>query len=192
MAGYHTAIAFHPGTGYGVVVLMGGRYPDAAKLAYDTFEIMQPAIDKALANMAEELYVGEWVDVEPPSGSESSASIVIDKGTLYVEEFTLLGVHALKNLGAPGRLALRSSMRRDEFRCVSRFARCLIRDVLLIMCIELTPGYLDTTARSTWDATLTGTDRTSGESATTLPSTRYTSPGRARGAGCMFLRCRWC
>ena len=118
MLGYHTAIAFHPGTGYGVVVLMGGRYPDAAKLAYDTFEIMQPAIDVALADMAAELYVGKWEQTEPTpeAGATSSVRIVIDKGTLYVEDFTLLGVDALKNFGAPGRLALRSSMRYDELR----------------------------------------------------------------------------
>ena len=49
MAGYHAALAIHPGTGYGVVVLLTGHYPDAAKLAYDAFEIFQPAIDAALA-----------------------------------------------------------------------------------------------------------------------------------------------
>ena len=116
MAGYHTAIAFHPGTGYGVVVLMGGRYPDAAKLAYDAFEIFQPAIDRALADMAAALYVGEWHNLDRGAEADSSARIDIEKGTLYVERLTLLGVDALKNFGAPGRLALRSSGRRDEFR----------------------------------------------------------------------------
>jgi len=119
MAGYHTALAFHPGTGYGVVVLLGGHYPDAAKLAYDTFEIVQPAIDKALADLAEELYAGMWHDAEHGSGSgtnTSSARIVVERGILFIEEYTLLGVDALKKFGAPGRLALRSSMRRDEFR----------------------------------------------------------------------------
>ncbi|KAH9917603.1 beta-lactamase/transpeptidase-like protein [Fomitopsis serialis] len=119
MAGYHAALAFHPGTGYGVVVLMGGHYPDAAKLA---FEIVQPAIDKALADLAEELYTGTWrdsdVDLRQEDGgnASSSARAVVERGTLYVEEYTLLGVDALRKLGASGRLALRSSMRRDELR----------------------------------------------------------------------------
>ncbi|KAI1793717.1 beta-lactamase/transpeptidase-like protein [Ganoderma leucocontextum] len=116
MAGYHAALAVHPGTGYGVVVLMAGHYPDAAKLAYDAFEIFQPAIDNALAYTATELYVGEWHDIRAREEQPSSARIVIDQGTLYIENFTLRGVDALKNFGARGRLALRSSQRRDEFR----------------------------------------------------------------------------
>ncbi|EJF61945.1 beta-lactamase/transpeptidase-like protein [Dichomitus squalens LYAD-421 SS1] len=116
MAGYHAALAIHPGTGYGVIVLMTGHYPDAAKLAYDTFEIFQPAIDQALAELAAELYVGEWYDVHGSEEQPSSARIVIDKGTLYIKSLKLLGVDALRNFGAPGRLALRSSQRRDEFR----------------------------------------------------------------------------
>ncbi|RDX46309.1 beta-lactamase/transpeptidase-like protein [Lentinus brumalis] len=116
MAGHHAALAIHPGTGYGVVVLMAGHYPDAAKLAYDAFEIMQPAIDKALADMAAELYVGQWRDEDPEAKANSSALVAISKGTLYIEKLVLEGVDALKNFGAPGRLALRSSRRRDEFR----------------------------------------------------------------------------
>ncbi|KAI0738330.1 beta-lactamase/transpeptidase-like protein [Daedaleopsis nitida] len=116
MVGYHTALAIHPGTGYGVVVLMTGHYADSAKIAYDAFDVFQPAIDKALAGLATQLYVGEWRDVDKAAKEESSARVVIDKGTLYVERLTLSGVDALKNFGAPGRLALRSSERRDEFR----------------------------------------------------------------------------
>ncbi|KAL1941009.1 hypothetical protein VTO73DRAFT_7645 [Trametes versicolor] len=114
MAGYHTAIAVHPGTSYGVVVLMGGRYPDAAKLAYDTFELFQPAIDQALADAVEESYVGSWVD--ETASAPTSARISIDRGTLYMEEFSLLGVDALKSFGAQGRLALRPTGWSEELR----------------------------------------------------------------------------
>lgn len=116
MAGFHSAVAFHPGTGYGVVVLLGGHYPDAAKLAYDAFEIFQPAVDKTLADVSTELYVGKWTDADKGAEKKSSARIVIDKGTLYIEELTLQGANALEKFGARGRLALRSSMRRDELR----------------------------------------------------------------------------
>ncbi|KAI0079040.1 beta-lactamase/transpeptidase-like protein [Panus rudis PR-1116 ss-1] len=116
MVGYHTAVAIHPGTGYGIVVLMGGRYPDAAKLTYDAFEILQPGIDKALADAATELYAGRWRDSSIDAPTNSSARITVDKGTLYIEELTLQGVNALKNFGAPGRLALRWTRRTDEFR----------------------------------------------------------------------------
>ena len=121
MAGYHAALAVHPGTGYGVVVLLGGRYPDAAKLAYDTFARVQPGVDAALADMASELYAGEWASVEDDAGEKpSGARIVVERGTLYIENLALRGVDVLRKFGAPGRLALRSSMRRDELRCASR------------------------------------------------------------------------
>ncbi|KAL5508717.1 hypothetical protein ACEPAG_4802 [Sanghuangporus baumii] len=112
MAGYHSAIAIHPGTSYGIVVLMGGHYADAAKLAYDAFEIFQPAIDSTLAELAEDLYGGVWSTRD----GNSTASIVVDKGVLFLEEYRLVGVDALKTFHAAGRLALRSSGRRDEFR----------------------------------------------------------------------------
>jgi hypothetical protein len=114
MAGYHSVIAIHPGTGYGVVVFLGGRYFDAAKLAYDTFEIFQPAIDSVLAEAATALYAGSWTSED----RESSASIVVEKGTLYIEHFISNGTDILEKFHAPGRLALRSSQRHDEFRSV--------------------------------------------------------------------------
>jgi len=112
LAGYHTAAGIHPGTSYGVVVLMGGNYPDATKLGYDAFEIFQPAIDGALSELATSLYAGQW------SGSDgnNTARIVVEKGTLYLENFTLNGKDILSMFYAPGRLALRSTQRRDEFR----------------------------------------------------------------------------
>ena len=121
MAGYHSAIAIHPGTGYGVVVLMAGHYSDAAKLAYDTFEMFQPAIDNALSDLSEELYAGAWYDNTPLEtiGKASSAKIIVENGTLYINEYILLGVDAIKRFGASDRLALRQSMRPDEFRYVA-------------------------------------------------------------------------
>ncbi|KAI0324709.1 beta-lactamase/transpeptidase-like protein [Cubamyces sp. BRFM 1775] len=111
MAGYHSALAIHPGTSYAIVLLMAGHYPDAAQLTYDAFALMQPAIDRVLSDMAIGLYAGEWRDKH-----NSSARVVVDKGTLYVERYMLEGVDALQKFGAQGRLALRPSGRRDEFR----------------------------------------------------------------------------
>lgn len=123
MAGYHSAIAIHPGTSYGISVLMAGHYGDAAKLAYDAFDIFQPAMDGALASLATSLYAGIWSN----PGRNSSASIIVERGVLLLENFILEGVDALKMFFAPGRLALRASGRRDEFRSVpyqtARFIR---------------------------------------------------------------------
>nr|VWP01941.1 N/A [Ganoderma boninense] len=117
LPGFHTAVAIHPGTSYGVTLLLAGSYSDSAGLVSDAFEIMQPGIDKGLSDLAQELYAGHWVDVDPLHNSTepSSARISVHKGTMYIDEFTLLGVDALEKLETKGRVALRST-RRDEFR----------------------------------------------------------------------------
>ncbi len=117
LPGFATALAIHPGTSYGIAVLNAGSYPDPVALVYDAFEIMQPGIDQALSDLSHELYSGLWVDVQALGNSTelSAARISVHKGTLYIDEYTLLGVDALKKMGAEGRVALRPT-RRDEFR----------------------------------------------------------------------------
>ncbi|EED80978.1 predicted protein [Postia placenta Mad-698-R] len=112
MAGYHAAIAIHPGASYGVVVLLGGHYPDAARLAYDAFELFQPAMDEVLAEYSQDLYAGFWSSED----GLSNATIAVEKGTLYMERMFLNDTDILPKFYAPGRLPLRSSERRDEFR----------------------------------------------------------------------------
>ena len=118
IAAFHSAIAIHPGTSYGIVLLLSSTYPYASEIVYDAFEIMQPAIDEALADASRDLYGGRWCVFETHSNANaSSARISVDDGTLYVDELTLFGVDALEKLGAEGRVALRET-RKDEFRCV--------------------------------------------------------------------------
>lgn len=116
VAAFNTALAIHPGSSYGVSLLMSGRYSEAAKLAYDVFAIMQPAMDAALADVTTKLYAGDWVSDD----DMSSARVVVDKGTLFIEVLMLEGVDALRTLGAKtgDRFALRYAGRHDEFRCV--------------------------------------------------------------------------
>ncbi|RPD61394.1 beta-lactamase/transpeptidase-like protein [Lentinus tigrinus ALCF2SS1-6] len=116
LAAFHSAIAIHPGTSYGIVLLLSSSYPYASEIVYDAFEILQPAIDEALADASRDLYAGNWhVSNAHANTNASSARISVDKGTLYIDEFTLLGVNALEKLGADGRVALRQT-RKDEFR----------------------------------------------------------------------------
>ncbi len=128
IAAFHTAIAIHPGTSYGIVLLLSSAYPFASEIVYDAFEILQPAIDKALADASETLYAGHWVasGEDANTNNSSSVRIAVDRGTLYIDEFTLLGVDGLKKLGAEGRVALRPT-RKDEFRCVIAFLPVLLR-----------------------------------------------------------------
>ena len=109
----------HPGSSYGIIILMAGSYPDAAELAYDAFEIMHPGIDRALSDLATDLYAGKWVAVHSIQNATeaSSAIITVEGGTLYIDEYVLFGVNALEKMEAKGRVALRPT-RRDEFRCV--------------------------------------------------------------------------
>lgn len=112
MAGYHSAFGIHPASSYGIVVLLGGHYPDATKIAYDSLDFLQPAFDKSHAELAASLYGGKWSS----SDGNSIASVVVQKGTLFVEKLILNGSDVLATFQAPGKLPLRSSQRRDEFR----------------------------------------------------------------------------
>ncbi|KAJ7099466.1 beta-lactamase/transpeptidase-like protein [Mycena belliarum] len=112
MAGYHTALGIHPGTSFGVVVLLAGRFFDAAELAYRAFEIFQPAIDRALAAAAAARYAGEWA----APGGNSTASIAVVRGTLYIDRLILDGVDALAAFRPSGRVALRWMHEHEEFR----------------------------------------------------------------------------
>jgi hypothetical protein len=113
MAGYHAALAIHPGTSYGVAVLLGGHYPDAAKIAYDIFELFQPAMDRSLAELAKSMYAGKWAS---PDG-QSSATVLVHKGSLYIENMNINGTDILPMFHSPDRVALRST-HHDKFRCV--------------------------------------------------------------------------
>jgi hypothetical protein len=113
MAGYHAALAIHPGTSYGVAVLLGGHYPDAAKLAYDIFELFQPAMDQSLAALAKSMYAGKWVSLD----GQSSATVLVHKGSLYIENMNINGTDILPMFHSPNRVALRST-HHDKFRCV--------------------------------------------------------------------------
>lgn len=112
MQGYESALAIHPGTSYGIVVLLTGHHSDAAKIAYDAFEIFQPAMDRLLAETSSYLYAGSWSSKDGPS----KVTITVDNGVMWTREFVLNGVNILQTFRSPSGLALRPSGRRDEFR----------------------------------------------------------------------------
>ena len=124
---YHSAIALHPGTSYGVVLFMAGAYMDAAAIVSHIFEIMQPYIDRALAELATAMYVGRWKSAD----GNSVATVTIERGTLFVEELVLNGTNAMDTFNAfngppevvqgkrKNRFALRTTGRRDELRYAS-------------------------------------------------------------------------
>ena len=149
---------------------MAGSYPDAAELAYDAFEIMQPGIDRALSDLATELYAGKWVAVHSIQNATeaSSAIITVEGGTLYIDEYVLFGVDALEKMEAKGRVALRPT-RRDEFRCVIMFLSSSISDSpLMSIPSAWISAYQVIAGNGTPPAFRTGLGRITGECATTL------------------------
>lgn len=127
MLGYHTALAIHPGTSYGVSVLMGGHYPDSAEIAYEAFEIFQPAIDKTLAERSNILFAGNWAD----ENDTSSASIAVSRGTLYIDSLILNGTDVLAKFGVKSRVALRSTQLSDDRH---EFRYCLSYNFCPVLC----------------------------------------------------------
>ncbi|KAI1794464.1 hypothetical protein LXA43DRAFT_1091979 [Ganoderma leucocontextum] len=76
-----------------------------------------PEIDKALFDLAQELYIGHGVNVEPLTNSTacSFARTSVHKGTLYIDALTPLGMDALEKMKAKRHVSLRPTPR-DEFR----------------------------------------------------------------------------
>ncbi|KAH9937142.1 beta-lactamase/transpeptidase-like protein [Fomitopsis serialis] len=116
LVNYHSAIAIHPGTSYGVVVFMAGAYMDAAQITYHIFEIVQPYVDRALAELATAMYVGHWRS----SDGDSSATITVDpcaNGTNAMDTFNAFnGPPEVVQGKRKKRFALRPTGRRDELR----------------------------------------------------------------------------
>ena len=106
---------------------MAGAYMDAAAIVYHIFEIMQPYIDRTLAELATAMYVGRWKSVD----GNSVATVTIERGTLFVEELVLNGTNAMDTFNAfngppevvqgkrKNKFALRPTGRRDELRYAS-------------------------------------------------------------------------
>ncbi|KAJ7188877.1 beta-lactamase/transpeptidase-like protein [Mycena filopes] len=112
MKSYHTALAIHPGASYGVIVLLGGHFPDSAALAYRAFEIFQPAMDQVLADTSIARYAGNWIN----EARNSSASIAVSRGTLYIDRLVADGVDVLAQFHPSSRVALRWMQQHEEFR----------------------------------------------------------------------------
>ncbi|KAH9941734.1 beta-lactamase/transpeptidase-like protein [Epithele typhae] len=109
VASYHTAFTVNPTSGYGIVVMIGGSFSDSGELAYDAYEILQPAMDAALAEATADLYAGLWY--APSTNADLKDSYAI----INMEEWNLYGEDALSKFGVQGPVVLRET-RREEFR----------------------------------------------------------------------------
>ncbi|KAJ2935271.1 hypothetical protein H1R20_g1823, partial [Candolleomyces eurysporus] len=60
LPGYHSAIGLNPEYGYGVVILVTGKYENTRELGRQALNILQPTFRKVLEDQVREAYTGEW------------------------------------------------------------------------------------------------------------------------------------
>lgn len=112
MLAFGSCFSLQPGSGYGIVVLMTGGFPDAGGICWEALHIFQPAIDSVLATRATSLYVGNWFSHD----GLTTATVSLHKGTLFLDRFEHNGTDILASFPVEGQFALRSTYRKDEFR----------------------------------------------------------------------------
>ena len=112
MLAFGSCFSLQPSSGYGIVVLMTGGFPDAGGICWEALRIFQPAIDSVLAEKATQLYVGEWSS----SDGLTKAAVSLHRGTLFIDRLEYNHTNVLATFPVDGQLALRSAYRKDEFR----------------------------------------------------------------------------
>jgi len=93
LAGFHTSFSVDRATGYGVVVLMTGKYADATGIAATAAEkFFHPAFKSALAKATDKTYSGRY-----KSGT-SEVVISVRDGALWTDKVVVNGTDLMKNL----------------------------------------------------------------------------------------------
>ncbi|KAG8987013.1 hypothetical protein FRB94_002809 [Tulasnella sp. JGI-2019a] len=113
---YQSKFSFNPDAGFGVVVLMTGRYSDAEGIALKAVQIYQAAFDWHVAQITDMLYGGRWVSED----QKSEATTVVLDGGLWLVKMVLQGTDVFKTLEGPTPISksygLWATGRTDEFR----------------------------------------------------------------------------
>ncbi|KAG8987014.1 hypothetical protein FRB94_002810 [Tulasnella sp. JGI-2019a] len=113
---YHSKFNFNPDAGFGVVVLMTGRYPDAEGIALKAVQIYQAAFDWHVAQITDMLYGGRWISED----LKSEAITAVLDGSLWLIKMVLNGTDIFKSLEGPIPVSksygLWATGRKDEFR----------------------------------------------------------------------------
>lgn len=116
LAGFHTHFAVNRATGYGVVVLMTGKYTDASGIAAKVVEeYFHPVFKTSLAEANKKAYAGTY-----KLGSDEVV-VVMDREALWVEKLTVNGSDILKAVADPYEVepvSLWPTGDITEFRCV--------------------------------------------------------------------------
>lgn len=73
-------------------------------MTYNSLDFIQPVFDEAHLELKASLYRGKWCS----SDSDSSTSVVVQNGTLFVNNSVSNGSDVIITLPAPGKPPLRS------------------------------------------------------------------------------------
>ncbi|KAJ7166073.1 beta-lactamase/transpeptidase-like protein [Mycena filopes] len=100
--------ALHPGASFGIALLMTGSAPPADDLVLSMFRLLQPVLDRGLAEQVAELYAGRWIDASittrlNANGSasrndlaDSEVVISVAQGSLWISTLRLKGSDVLR------------------------------------------------------------------------------------------------
>lgn len=93
MRGFHTNFAVDRATGYGIVILMAGKYTNAAALAaMAAGEYLHTAFKHHLVKANVQIYVGTY------GSSSHGLFILIKEGALWVERILVNGAFVIAHL----------------------------------------------------------------------------------------------
>ncbi|KAH7914552.1 beta-lactamase/transpeptidase-like protein [Hygrophoropsis aurantiaca] len=116
LAGHHTAFTINPVNSYGVIVLTTGPTSETIWLTNLIIEHIQSAFDTALEDATREVIVGSWISDD----EQSSITIDLDQGSLYVSRYMLNGTDVLGVLqysDTPEKLPLWSTLE-NQYRLI--------------------------------------------------------------------------
>ncbi|KAJ7174631.1 beta-lactamase/transpeptidase-like protein [Mycena filopes] len=127
--------ALHPGASFGIALLMTGLAAPADDLVLSMFRLLQPVLDRRLAEQVARLYAGRWIDTSASDSDHSQSTrdhsevaISVAQGSLWISTLRLKGSDVLRlvqnlpqdpNGGAEAeRITMWSTGKLHEFRMV--------------------------------------------------------------------------
>ena len=115
LPGYHSQFALVPERAFGIIVLVTGEYADTVSLTDAAVSRFAPAFAALQVEAVARAYAGVF------HGERALAVVSVQYEMLFVDTLVVRGVDVLAAAGAgAGRpVALWSTGRKDEFRCVA-------------------------------------------------------------------------
>ncbi|KAF8120130.1 beta-lactamase/transpeptidase-like protein [Boletus edulis] len=92
LPGYHTAFTLNPVNSYGIIVLQSGPTSETIELTKLITSHVQAAFDRVLEDVARHNLAGTWRSMD----GLASLTVEINRGSLYVNEYTINGTDVLR------------------------------------------------------------------------------------------------